>query len=120
PGKHDGNIKDCIGAYFFSKAPAPFENNQGYSICDLFAGVLFGDIGKSGRAKFAERYLQSAPSDSSQSDNASTKPDKPSRVIRSFDEISTEPPEWFLYNKIPANDISIIKKLASLGSILFS
>ena len=57
PGKQDGNIKDGV-AYFFSKVPFPFKENKGYSICDLFAGVLFGDIGKKGRAMFAERYLR--------------------------------------------------------------
>ena len=55
-GKHDGNIKDGV-AYFFSKAPFPFEEEKGYSICRLFAGVLFGDFGKKGLAKLAERYF---------------------------------------------------------------
>jgi len=80
-GKHDGNIKDGIGAYFFSKASAPFENDKGYSIADFFAGVLFGDIGKKGRAQFAERYLrgvgeqnQSAYSESSQDKSESPNP----------------------------------------------
>ena len=54
--KHDGNIKDGV-AYIFSRAPAPFTEHQGYSICRLFAGVLFGDTGKAGLAKFADRYL---------------------------------------------------------------
>lgn len=52
----DGNIKNGV-AYFFSKAPAPFENDKGYSIPKFFAGALFGDIGKAGLAKFANRYL---------------------------------------------------------------
>ena len=59
PSKQDGNIKDGV-AYIFSRAPTPFENDKGYSICQLFAGVLFGDIGKEGLAKFAERYLSAA------------------------------------------------------------
>jgi hypothetical protein len=71
PGKHDGNIKDGVGAYFFSKAPAPFENGKGYSICQLFAGVLFGGIGKKGLAQFAKRYLQATPFESLQSNTVS-------------------------------------------------
>jgi len=55
-GKHDGNIKNNV-AFFHSKAPLPFENNKGYSIPKLFAGALFGDVGKEGLAKFANRYL---------------------------------------------------------------
>ena len=55
-GKHDGNIKEGV-AYFFSRAPEPFEDDKRYSICQLFAGALFGDIGKAGIAKFAKRYL---------------------------------------------------------------
>jgi len=55
-GKHDGNIKNGV-AYFFSRAPFPFGLNKGYSICRLFAGVLFGDTNKKGLAKFAERYF---------------------------------------------------------------
>lgn len=56
-GKNDGNIKGGV-AYFFSKTPAPFQVNKGYSISQLFAGVLFGDTGKKGLAKFATKYLQ--------------------------------------------------------------
>ena len=55
-GKQDGNIKDGV-AYIFSRAPAPFEEGKGYSICQLFAGALFGDISNKGLAQFAERYL---------------------------------------------------------------
>ena len=47
------------------------------------------------------------------------KPDKPSRMVRSFDEISTEPPKWFLHNKIPANDISIISGDGAVGKTYF-
>lgn len=56
PSKQDGNIKDDV-AYFFSKAPPPFENNEGYPIYELFAGALFGDIDREGLVKFAERYF---------------------------------------------------------------
>jgi hypothetical protein len=55
-GKHDGNIKNGV-AYFFSRAPFPFEPHKGYTICRLFAGVLFGDFDKRGLAKLAERYF---------------------------------------------------------------
>ena len=57
PGKHDGNIKDGI-AYFFSKAPSPFAENKGYPIYKLFAGALFGDIGKTGLAKLAKKFFR--------------------------------------------------------------
>ena len=57
PGKQDGNIKDNV-VYIFSRAPTPFEIEKGYSICQFFAGVLFGDTGKKGLAQFAERYLR--------------------------------------------------------------
>jgi|GEM_PF-172126 len=56
PGMHDGNIKDGV-AYFFSKVPAPFVEKKGYSIRKLFAGALFGDIGKVGLARFAQQYF---------------------------------------------------------------
>ena len=59
PGKQDGNIKDGV-VYFHSKAPAPFEVKKGYSIPQLFAGALFGDISKNGLAKVAKRYLRTA------------------------------------------------------------
>jgi hypothetical protein len=55
-GKQDGNIWNGV-AFFHSKAPFPFENNKGYSIPKFFAGALFGNIGKSGLSKFANRYL---------------------------------------------------------------
>jgi KaiC/GvpD/RAD55 family RecA-like ATPase len=41
------------------------------------------------------------------------------RMIRSFDEISTEPTKWFLYNKIPADDISIISGDGAVGKTYF-
>ena len=56
PDRQDGNIRDGV-AYVFSKAPHPFENDKGYSICQLFAGVLFGDISDVGLAKFATQYF---------------------------------------------------------------
>ena len=62
-GKHDGNIKDG-SVYIFSRAPAPFEENKGYSICQLFAGALFGSIDKAGLKKFAKKYLADAPKQS--------------------------------------------------------
>jgi hypothetical protein len=61
PDQHDGNIKGGV-AYFFSRVPAPFKENQGYSICQLFAGALFGNINKRELARFAERYLPKEPS----------------------------------------------------------
>ena len=56
PGKQDGNIKGGV-VYIFSQASPPFENGKGYSICQWFAGILFGDTSSVGLAKFAERYL---------------------------------------------------------------
>jgi len=44
PGMHDGNIKDGV-VYFHSKAPYPFVAKQGYSVCLLFTGALYGGIG---------------------------------------------------------------------------
>ena len=41
--------------------------------------------------------------------------DKPSRMVRSFDEISTEAQRWFLHNKIPADDISIMSGGGAVG-----
>ena len=57
PGMQDGNIKDDVGLYLFSKAPSPLEIGQCYSICYFFSVVLFGGAGQEEFAQLAAKYF---------------------------------------------------------------
>jgi hypothetical protein len=59
-GAYNGQIVNGVVS-FFSDVPDPFEEGTDYTIPELFAGALYGNIGEDGIAQFVEEYLSEAP-----------------------------------------------------------
>jgi len=113
PGMQDGNIKDGV-AYFFSRAPQPFDDHRGYSICQLFAGAVFGDISSAGFAKFAQQCM---------SDTSAAPPQKKNVIIPRLIDVSkieVKPIEWLWYNKLPYGGMSMFAGLPKEGKSMLT